>query len=200
MRLIKLSLILLIVLPCSLNCLELDKKSPESFVLNTSEKVIALLRSKIPASEKHEGLCRIFLEVMDVEWIGKFALGHYWQPLSSEERKAYLNAYKKYLANNYVSKLKEFNNQKVIIKSVKKLDDGQYMMTTEIQAPDANTKVEYRIKETNSGYKIRDIIAEGVSLLNTERSEFGSALNSKDIYALNDLLHAKITEGEGEPN
>jgi len=196
----KIALMLLIVLPCNLNCLELDKKSPESFVLNTSAKVIALMSSKIPAHEKHESLCHLFLEVMDVDWIGKFVLGHYWQPLSPEERKAYLNAYKKYLSNTYVSKLQEFNNQKVVIKSVKKLDDGQYMMTTEIQAPDATTKVEYRIKETNSGYKIRDIIAEGISLLNTERTEFSSALNSKDISALNDLLRTKIVEGDADPN
>jgi phospholipid transport system substrate-binding protein len=60
--------------------------------------------------------------------------------------------------------------------------------------------VEYRIKETNSGYKIRDIIAEGISLLNTERTEFSSALNSKDIYALNDLLRTKIVEGDADPN
>lgn len=200
MRLIKFALMLLIALPCNLNCLELDKKSPESFILNTSAKVISLLSSKLPSREKHDGLCNIFLEVMDVEWIGKFVLGHYWQPLSTEEKRAYLTAYKKYLSNTYVSKLKEFNDQKVIIKNVKKLDDGQYIMSTEIQAPDNNMKVEYRIKETNAGYKIRDIIAEGISLLNTERTEFSTTLNNKDIYALNDLLQAKIVDGEGEPN
>lgn len=200
MRLIKFIFILLIALPYNLNCLELDKKSPENFVLNTSTKVISLMSSKLPARAKHDGLCHIFLEVMDVEWIGKFVLGHYWQPLTTEERRVYLTAYKKYLSNTYVSKLKEFNDQKVVIKNVKKLDDGQYIMSTEIQAPDSSIKVEYRIKETNTSYKIRDIIAEGVSLLNTERTQFGTALNNKDIYALNDLLNTKIVDGESDTN
>lgn len=194
-----LALILLVVLPYNVCGLETDKKSPEDFILNTSTKVLALLNSKAPTHEKQKGLSHIFLEVMDVEWIGKFVLGHYWQSLNPEEKNTYLNTYKQYLAYTYVSKLKEFNNQKVVIKSVKDLGNGQYLMATEIEAPDANMKVEYRIKENSSGYKIRDIIAEGVSLLNTERSEFGSALNDKDIYALTEQLRAKIAEGEGEP-
>ena len=88
---------------------------------------------------------------------------------------------------------KKYNGQKVLIKNINPVGNDQYVVTTEIQSDNSNVpyKVEYRVKRTDGQYKVRDIIAEGVSMINTQRSDFGGIVAERGISALNQDLLAK---------
>lgn len=165
--------------------------SPDSFVQNTSNRVLELLKSNLSEDEKQKRLTTMFFETTDADWIGKFVLGKYWPSLSIEDKKRYLKSYRKYLASSYVSKFRDYNNQRIEIKGIKELANGSYQVVTDIVGSSSTVRVEYRIKKDNSRYKIHDIIAEGVSLLTTQRSEFSSIMNSDGFEALIDKLESK---------
>jgi len=167
--------------------------TPESFVQNTSSRVIALLKSRTSDESKQKQLTAMFLQVMDSDWIGKFVLGKHWQTLSDDQKRTYLKNYRKYLIDSYVPKFKQYNDQAIHVKGIKDLGHGQYLVITDIvsSSSQANTKVEYRIQAAGDGYKIHDIVAEGVSLLTTQRSEFSSIMSNEGFDALNDRLLSK---------
>lgn len=166
-----------------------------NFVSNTSEKVIGIVSSKLGDSTKESQLTSLFEQVMDIDWIGRFAIGSYWNALSDDQKSSYLQSYRKYLIYSYVPIFKEYNGQRIIIKAVRELDNDSYIVETEItsQSSQVATKVEYRVKQTPNGYKVRDIIAEGVSMINTQRSDFGSILTEKGFDTLNEKLLSKST-------
>ncbi len=57
-----------------------------------------------------------------------------------------------------------------------------------------NTKAGYRLRpEKSNGFKIVDIIVEGVSLVITQRSEFGSVIKQKGMDGLITTIENKIT-------
>ena len=156
------------------------------FVNEVSGKVMGIAASGKDDKEKESILNNIFFETLDADWIGKFALGKYWTELNDEQKINYLRSYRNYLSASYVPLFKKYNGQKILIKEIKNLGNDTFVAVTEINqaASAASVKVEYRLKYTNNSFKVRDIIAEGVSLLNTQRSDFSSIVNNGGFDAL----------------
>lgn len=168
--------------------------SVEAFVHDTSQKVISLLQTATSYQQKSEGLTKIFVDTMDVDWMGKFVIGKYWKDLNDEDKNAYLEVYRRYLISSYVPLFKKYHNQSLNVKGIKTLDNDQYTVTTEIKGEQQKAPylVEYRIKFNSNTFKVRDIIAEGVSLLTTQRADFGSILTNGGISSLKTKLEEKI--------
>lgn len=156
------------------------------FVNEVSDKVMGIASSGKSDSEKESVLNNVFFETMDADWIGKFALGKYWSDLNDEQKVNYLRTYRNFLSASYVPLFKKYNGQKISIQEVKNLGNDTYLAVTEIKQPDnkPSVKVEYRLKHTKDGFKVRDIVAEGVSLINTQRSDFSSIINQGGYEAL----------------
>ena len=56
--------------------------------------------------------------------------------------------------------------------------------------------VDYRVRKADSGFKIFDVIIEGVSMISTQRSEFASVIGNNSIDYLIDQLSAKAKAGD----
>lgn len=170
-----------------------DEHNVELFVHATSQKVIDLLESPQSDQQKSDGLTKIFVETMDVDWMGKFVIGKYWRELNDNDKKSYLEVYRRYLIASYIPLFKKYHKQTLNIKSIKALDNDQYAVSSEIKgtAEKAPYTVDYRIKYSNNAYIVRDIIAEGVSLLTTQRGDFGTILSNGGINALKAKLEEK---------
>ncbi len=131
--------------------------------------------------------------------MARFVIGSHWREFSDIQKKQYLSIYKKFLVDSYVPKFKSYNNQKIIIEKIVGRDKGIYVVRTDIVSEDGTSyKVDYYIRETKtlledryqiSGYpprykylhKIYDIVAEGISLITTERSDFAATLSQGGV-------------------
>lgn len=168
----------------------------KDFINNVSARVIETIENGGDDSAKETKLTNIFVEVMDIDWIGKYTLGRYWNSLSDSEKVQYLKTYRQYLIASYVPLFKKYNGQKQFIKDEKDIGNDQYIVVTTISNDDQNTKpynVEYRIKFNDNKFKVRDIIAEGVSLLSTQRSDFSSIMGQGGIQELINQLNRKVS-------
>ncbi|MFI4983930.1 MAG: phospholipid-binding protein MlaC [Rickettsiales bacterium] len=186
-------LFILFVFGCS-NAVAGNTAPVNAFVSSTSDKVIQIVKSSSQNNAKETQLTALFEQVMDIDWIGRFTIGSYWNSLSDAQKGTYLTSYRKFLVSSYVPIFKDYNGQSFKVKSVKDMGNDSYLVETEITAPNSQvaSKVEYRIKQTPSGYKVRDIIAEGVSMINTQRSDFGSVLTESGFDGLNNKLLSKV--------
>lgn len=166
----------------------------KEFVNTTASRVETLLKQQKADASIEKQLNALFADVADIEWIGKFVLGKNWQSLSSEQKVRYLQQYKQYLFASYVPLFRDYNGQKFDIRGSKILSEDQYLVSTDIRPSDENsnpTRVEYRLKYSNGSFKMRDIIAEGVSMIATQRSEFTSIMNEGGFEALMAKLRDK---------
>ena len=73
---------------------------------------------------------------------------------------------------------------------------NEYLVKTEIKSENNKSfRIDYKIrKESDGSYKIFDIIAEGISMITTQRSEFGSILSRNNISFLIEKLEAKVSQ------
>lgn len=163
----------------------------QQFVENTSSRVMSVLESGKDDNYKQSQLMNIFYDVMDVDWIAKFVLGQYWNSLTSDQRVSYIRNYRIFIAQKYVPLFKDYNGQRFKIGEIKDLGADQFVVATIIQNSNTKSeyKVEYRVKYVDSKFKVRDIIAEGVSMLTTQRSDFSSIMTSSGFDQLLIRLH-----------
>ncbi len=148
------------------------------FVEKVSKDALGIITSQAPNKEKEDKLSQLFIESVDTKWIAKFAMGAYWREASEEQRKLYVENHRIFLLSGYIPKFKEYNNQEIKINKSYEESNNEYMVETQIIGKDGTAiNVNYKIHKDNGKFMVFDILAEGVSLITTQRSDFASILS-----------------------
>ena len=166
-----------------------------NFIKEVSDKAVVLIKDdNTNELIKKQQLSKLFEDSVDTNWISKFVMGKYWRETSEAQRSVYLKLHRQFLINSYVPKFKSYTNQKILFKNFFDEGNDEYMVETEIVQNDGTAiKVDYKVRKTLEGkYKIFDVVAEGVSLITTQRSEFASILSRKGVDYLLKKLKAKV--------
>lgn len=173
-----------------------SEEGARSFVVKTADDALKIVENtKLSPEEKQQELNKIFEDVVDIEWVGRFAMGQYWREATDEQKQEYLELYKKFLIQSYVPNFRSYTNQRLDILSSLRDSEGEYTVQTEFNEPNKpSIRVDYKIRQNSEGtYEIFDIVAEGVSMITTQRSDFGSILSRKGIKHLIKLLKNKVS-------
>lgn len=187
-------ILMILTLLFSLNA-KASEQEAKVFVDNLAKSVIAILATSDDMKQKESKLTILFEQNVDIGWIGDFALGRYKKTIKQNEYAQYQQLYHKFLINNYIPNFRKYNNNEVSVTKVTKQDENSYLVQTEIIRKDApKLLINYMVKNNPDGMKIFDIIAEGVSLASSQRSEFSSIIPERGINGLLTVLAEKVGE------
>ncbi len=189
-------LCLWLVIPLSVNnAVAASAEDARQFVDNVGKQVLEIINGNEDEKQKQEQLRRMFSENVDIDWMGKFALGRAWNQATEAQKKRYLQAYRQYLLARYTANFADYAGSKYVITGAKSESEGQFTVAMQIKSPhqkEQETEAGYRVRDNGSGqFKITDIIIEGISLIITERADFGSVLQQKGLDALIGDIEAK---------
>lgn len=164
-----------------------------AFVDGFASKVLAIVsNSSGSRSDKQAQIETLFSDKVDIDYIAKFVLGPSWRTATPAQQAAYVAAYKPFILKNYSGRLTKYSGQTYTLKGARSEGDTAYV-TMLINDPDGQSiTLDYRLREAGGSFKITDITVEGVSLLNTQRSEFKSVVNSKGIDGLIEALEKQV--------
>lgn len=166
----------------------------KQFVDTMAGKVLAIIQDKTKSDDAKEAELRtIFNDKVDIDWMGRFAAGRYFARMSDEEKKRYSSAYHDYLLNSYVPRFREYTGEKIQVNGASKAAENEVMVQTSIVVPNVQQPVlvDYRLKSAQGGFRVVDIIAEGISLITTQRTDFGTAIGNEGVDAFLARLEAK---------
>jgi phospholipid transport system substrate-binding protein len=181
----------------------ISNEQAKLFISKISDDTISTISDKsLSDNEKEQKLTDLFTNSVDLKWIGKFALGRYYKTLSPEQKTKYESLFSKFLINNYVPNFRKYTKETIKVTGVSTFSSNEFMVQTEIIRPSKESiKVNYMIRnKSDNQYLIFDIIAEGVSLINTQRSEFNSLLASGDVNSLINMLEEKVGNSAAAKN
>lgn len=181
---------MLCALPLAAGRVEADTaQEAQQFVDEVGKKVVEAVNEK-----SQQKLRQLFLDNVDVDWMGKFVLGHAWQQASEGQRGRYMQAYRDYLLARYTTNFADYAGSDYTITGAKSDANGQFIVSMQVKSPqakDQETQAGYRVQAANGPFKIVDIIIEGVSLITTERSEFAAVVQKDGMEKLIEQLKAK---------
>ena len=156
---------------------------PDVFVQSTVNRASQALNNKFSKEEKIEKLKTIARENVDIKGIGFYTLGSYKKNITTEQKKEYDFLFEKYFLKSFASRLAEYSNPEIEVKSKKKLSDNYTIVSSVLVATEQRpeVKINWRIYTKNpTDPKIRDLIIEGLSLARTQKEEFSSIIQSND--------------------
>jgi len=153
------------------------------FVENIGNSIIRIASdSKLSESQKKQKIILEVDSVVDASWISKFVLGKYYRDLSEQQKNKFSELYRQFMINTYGPKFKNYNGKKFEVTRVEK-QAIFYTAHTQFFPRDSGNQIliDFRVKEQNGKLFVIDFIAEGISLLESQRSEFNSAINQSGI-------------------
>lgn len=149
-------------------------------------------------SQKQARLDRMFSENVDIPWVARFVMGRYWKQASEAQKAQYLKEYEKFLVKHYTSRFTDYTSGSFTITGVKESGEGEYTVGMELKGSKKNEPpvlVDYRVRAQSGGFKVFDIVVEGVSLITTQRSEFAAVISNHSIdYLISQLQKKTLPE------
>jgi phospholipid transport system substrate-binding protein len=156
---------------------------PDVFVQSTVNRASQILSKNVSKEEKIKELKTVAKETVDIKGVGFYSLGSARNNLNDNQKKQYLNLFEDYFLKSFSSRLAEYTNPEIDVKS-KKVINENYTIVSSILVATSNrpeVKIDWRVYTKNPDNPlIRDLIIEGLSLARTQKEEFASILNTND--------------------
>ncbi len=171
----------------------------KKFVENIGNKIVGIAGEKgSTESKKKDKIITTIDEVIDTDWIAKFVLGKNYKTLDDKQKEGFLKLYRDFMINTYGPKFKDYNGRKFTVNEVTQ-QGNFYIAKAEFLPRDSDVavSVNFRVKERGGKLVILDFVAEGVSLIETQRSEFNSAISQKGLDKFLDDLSTRVLKLKG---
>ena len=184
---------------------EADTRHPAStFLDSVRERAIAGLTDTTRSDEEREALFRSLLnEAFDIRLIGRFVVGRYWRKAEADDQEAFLLAFEDAIVQRFLPLFSHYRGEQLIIgAAAPDTKNPKYTVVTStyIDSQGRQVKADWRLLERDGGYKVFDVVVEGVSMAITLRSEYASVIkNQGGLPGLVVLLRDKLAKGEFKP-
>jgi phospholipid transport system substrate-binding protein len=168
------------------------------YIQNLGDQALGVISNpKFGPNDKQKALEKMFSNSVDFPWVGRFVMGHFWREASEEQKSRYLQEYQKFLVLHYTSRFTQYTSGTFKVTSSRDDGDNECTVSMELKSDEPNAEpvlVDYRVRKEDGGFKIFDVIVEGVSLITTQRSEFASVITNNGIdYLINKLAEKSKT-------
>lgn len=168
----------------------------QGFVQKMVDSGIEVLTHKdLGFEQKKAKFASILDRSFDLQTIGKFTLGKYWNTASAAEREEYSRLFRKMILNVYTARFSEYNGEKIEVSTARDLNEKDKIVTSYIIPASGGEKVQvdWRVRNKGGSYKVVDVVVAGVSMGVTQRSDFASVIQSGggNVKALLDYLRQK---------
>ncbi len=169
-----------------------QEAGPEELVRKVTADVMAAIKSdkQLAAGDKQRALKLAeekILPHVDFEEATRLAVGRGWAKASPEQKKQLTTEFKNMLVRTYSNAISAYEGQQMKVLPVRmKPGDTEATVHNQFTRP-GNPKpvlIDYSMRKADGGWKIYDIVVEGVSLVLTYRSEFDAVVKQDGIDGL----------------
>ena len=163
-----------------------------SFAQTTIDMVLGILRdSSLPQQQKRNQVEQIAYQRFDFQLISRLVLAQSWSKLTPKQQGDFVDAFKRHLSASYRDTLDNFRDEKISIEGSRLEPTGDVTVMTVVHGPSDDTKVDYRLRKLEGGWRGIDVIVEGVSLVQNFRSQTQEILSTQSPDVLIQRLRDK---------
>jgi phospholipid transport system substrate-binding protein len=165
---------------------------PASFVSDLASRALAPMPNEDTAV-KQERFRQLFRQYFDVEACARAALGPYWLKATALQRQEFVGLYEDYVVIAYSTAFRALGGESFKVLGSQP-DKGRVIVTSRIEINDAAPiRLDWHLNPTNYGYKVTDLIVNGISMASAQHSDLVSVIqrNNGHLPALLVALREK---------
>ncbi len=168
------------------------QESPMPMLENSASKIIETLKQNQASLKKnhqitYEAINRYLVPHIDLYGMSRSVLGRQaWQRATNVEKKQFSDAFTKLVIRTYATPLAKYSGETVKFLPIRASLDSHFLRVNSIiTRPNGQTiPLSYNLVSKNGEWKIYDLNVEGVSLLQSFRSQFGEMLQNASMHDL----------------
>jgi len=166
--------------------------SPVPMLDNVATKIITTLKENKASLNAHHQIIhqaveRYLLPIVDVDGMARSVLGRQaWTQATASEKKAFTAAFTQLVIRTYAGPLSKYTDETVKFLPLRGTGDGRFIRVNSVivRSSGQNIPLMYSLVAKGDQWKIYDLSVEGVSLLQSFRTQFGQALQTGSMNAL----------------
>lgn len=178
---------------------------PTDQIKGTVEQAVLLLkdpRFKAPERlhERRSELRQILFARFDFSEMAKRALGAHWRRRSVKEQEEFVRIFTDLLERQYAGIIESYTDEKIAYVG-ERTDGGFAEVQSKIfTAKGQELSIIYRAQLAGTDWKVYDVIAEDISIVNNFRSQFNRVISNSSYEELMRRLREKQADNSGTQN
>jgi phospholipid transport system substrate-binding protein len=142
-----------------------------------------ILAAPIPAAEKSDRFREMFKTYFDLPGIGRFVLTRYWKAATPEEQARFTKLFEDVVVYTWSRRFSEYNGQTLKVTSQQPDgDNGTLVKSTIVGNNNSHFGVDWRLRKQPEGFKVLDIVVEGVSMAITYRQDYSTIISQTGSF------------------
>lgn len=182
----KIACLLLVILLFSQVAVADVESEAEKLLKISVNKIFTVLSDKeLPIDQKQSRVIDIINPVFSFSLMAKLSLGKaYWSRFNARQRVEFIDLYTGLFQNFYIGKLEFFSDETVVFQPATFVGKKKVRIPTALISKGTEYSMLYKMFKTRNGWKIYDFEVEGVSMLQTYRSQYHHVLKEVGIEGL----------------
>jgi phospholipid transport system substrate-binding protein len=155
------------------------------------------LKPAARAEERREQLKQILFARFDFTEMGKRALGAHWRRRTPQEQQEFVALFTELLERAYAEIIESYSDEKITY--VGERLDGNYadVASKVLTSRGEEYSLNYRAHLVNGEWRVYDVVAENISVVNNFRSQFNRVIAHSSYEELVRRLRTKADVGAG---
>ncbi|MBT3358967.1 MAG: ABC transporter substrate-binding protein [Rhodospirillales bacterium] len=121
--------------------------------------------------------------------IAQFVLGRHWKEASADQQSRYTEVFANFLIQSYATRLGGIRIDHFEVQEAHAIGKNDFLVRSKVDRGARKTvRADWRVRESDTGFKIIDLSVSGISLALTLREEFASILRREGLDGLIQLL------------
>jgi len=166
---------------------------PASIISDFGSRALAAMRNEDTAAARQEQFRQLFRQYFDMEACAHSALGPHWLNATAQQRQEYVKRYEDYVVIGYSAALGLLGNASFEVLGSQPDKDGVIVRSRISLIGIAPIGVDWQLNPTDHGYKVIDVIVDGISRATMQHADLVSVIqrNGGDMPALLVALREK---------
>jgi len=199
------ALLFALLLPASLP-LNAQEQSPEALVRQITNDVLDAIRkdAALQAGDRQKALALAEAKVLphlDFAEMTRLAAGRVWNTATPTQREQLVKAFRAMLVRTYANAIDVYRGQTMQVDAARvQANASEATVRNRYLSPGKPaTPVDYQMRKTAEGWKVYDIVVDGISLVLTYRSQFEDGARNGGIDGLIKQLQDKTEPPRMKP-
>lgn len=168
--------------------------------LHSGLVALSLEENVTELSERYEHLAPLIATTHDLPYIARFSVRRQWEDFSEETRERFVRSFITLSVMTYASRFVTLSQDTFRVLGVTETGSGRAQVQASIardQRPDI--PIDYLLRQDENGWRIVNVIADGVSDLALKRAEYQRVLAEGSVADLLKYLEDQIQAIEAPP-
>nr|WP_018982733.1 ABC transporter substrate-binding protein [Salinimonas chungwhensis] len=181
---------------------EVNQKNPYEMIQDVAMRTFDRIKENQASIKNDPEQMRTIMQeellpYVDYKFAAYKVLGKYASKVDRDELQEFVKVFREYLITTYAVAMNYYDDQEVIFEPASDVGDSSYVVVRAIvkdpNRPEIKVAFKLRKDSRTNEWGAFDMVAEGISLLDSKRSEFESIIRQDGIQKVIELMQSKIS-------